>query len=119
MLFGWMVNAFAGEKAPTTTTCKQSTAAKTTQKACREQASKPSNNQAGKQMPPARQTAAKPPQASKQDMGPGAVVWLDTEKKIFYCPEHPSFGNTSKGYLIPEEHAKARGGRAFKGISCS
>lgn len=54
-----------------------------------------------------------------RDPGPGAVVWMDSEKKIFYCAEHPKFGKTKQGYLIPEAHAKARGGRAFQGKSCS
>lgn len=57
--------------------------------------------------------------APSTDAGPGAVVWMDAEKKIFYCADHPKFGKTKQGYLIPETHAKARGGRAFQGKSCS
>lgn len=70
------------------------------------------------------QSAAKNPgktasSTPTKDPGPGAVVWMDSEKKIFYCAEHPKFGKAKQGYLIPEAHAKARGGRAFHGKSCS
>ena len=63
-------------------------------------------------------TAGRTPPA-QPDPGPGAVVWLDPKTMIYYCAEHPRFARTSNGYLIPEAHAKARGGRAFEGRSCS
>lgn len=93
VLFGWAMSGLANEKAAASAVATKPAATK--------------------------QTATKQTVPPKQDMGPGAVVWLDSEKKIFYCAEHPNFGNTQQGYLIPEEHAKARGGRAFKGKSCS
>jgi hypothetical protein len=69
---------------------------------------------------PAPTEAAKPPKTSAPpDTGPGAVVWLDTATKTYYCADDPSFGKTKEGYLIPEKHAQARGGRPSEGRACS
>lgn len=108
LLFCWTMSGFAGEKAPNTASaaCRQGTTNPADRKPC--------HGKTGMKTP-----VTTPVQTPRQDPGPGAVVWLDSEQMIYYCADDPKFGKTKQGYLIPEEHAKARRGRAFQGKTCS
>jgi micrococcal nuclease len=46
-------------------------------------------------------------------------VWINTRSKVYHCPGTPAFRNTTKGELVPERTAIARGYRANGRRECT
>ena len=48
-----------------------------------------------------------------------AVVWVNSNTKVYHCPGSQYYGNSRDGQYMSEAAARARGNRAAQGQGCS
>jgi hypothetical protein len=47
-----------------------------------------------------------------------AVVWVNSNTKVYHCPGSPYYGHSRDGQYMSEAAARARGNRAAQGQGC-
>ena len=67
---------------------------------------------------PSPATAAAPAPASASPDTPG-MVWVNTPKKVYHCPNTQWYGKTKQGEYMTEAQAKAQGFQANRGKPCA
>ncbi len=58
------------------------------------------------------------PAAAAPGGGPG-MVWVNTDSKVYHCPNDMWYGKTKQGQYMPEAEARAKGNRPERGKACS